>query len=112
MPVTGMWYKWMWAYGGDTGTSWSVQVNISPSYAAAQVHLSTADGEGLCSAGILDYRTRPTPTGSEVDHPIGWDPNFGRIPSVYDPHMTSATAELDVGAHQTGVATLDVWTFG
>ena len=112
MPVAGMHYNWGWAYGGDDGFSVSAQYNFSPAFAAAQTSLSMADGDGLCTSGITQYRIRPNPNAPDQDVNFGWDPNFGFPPSVYDPHMTSVTAELDVGGNgQQGVMTLNVWFF-
>jgi hypothetical protein len=51
-------------------------------------------------------------TGADQDVNFGWDIYYGYPPSVYDPHMTSASADLEVGANQDGVITLNVWFFG
>jgi hypothetical protein len=107
MAVSGMRYHWGWAYESD----WSVQYNFSPSSAVAQCPLSMADGDGLCTGGITQYRTRPHPNGPVHDRKFSWNPNFGFPPSVYDPNMTSVTAELVVGNGQQGVMTLNVWFF-
>ena len=113
MAVTGMHYNWGWAYGGDNGISWSAQYNFSPGFAVAQTSLSMADGDGLVTCGITQYRKRAVPSGPDQDVNFGWNPNFGFPPSVYDPLMTSVTAELDVGGNgQQGVMTLNVWFFG
>jgi hypothetical protein len=112
VAVSGMHYNWGWAYGGDNGISWSVEYNFAPSYAAAQTSLSMADGDGLCTCGITQYRVRPDPGGPDQDVDFNWDPNFGFPPSVYDPNMSGVTAELDVGGNgQQGVMTLNVWFF-
>jgi hypothetical protein len=109
MPVQGAYYRWEWGYGGDDGGSGSVQVNFRPSNALALVALSAASGEGLCSGGITQYRTRDA-NGSDQDHNLPWSINFGGFPPLArDPNMTSVTAELDLGAHQSGAMTLVVW---
>ncbi len=108
MPVQGAFYRWEWGYGADTGGVGSVQINFSPSNALALVSLSTADGDGACSAGISQYRTRQ-PDGSDQDHNFGWTTDYGLPPLVRDLNVTSVTAELTLGAHQQGVMTVIVW---
>lgn len=108
MPVQGAYYNWTWAYRRDSGGSASLQLNYRPSNALAVVSLSTADGGGLCSAGITQYRSRKT-DGSDEDHNFGWTTEFGFPPMARDRSMTSVTAELSLGAHQQGVMTVLVW---
>jgi hypothetical protein len=111
MAVSGMNYSWGWAYGGDDGTSLSLQINFARSFAVAQVSLSGANADGFCQGGITQYRKRPDAGGPDKDVNFNWDPN-GYPPSVYDPHMTSASASLEVGGDgQGGVMTLSVWYF-
>jgi hypothetical protein len=112
MAVTGLHYTWRYAYGGNSGESASMQYNFARSSAAAQASLSGANGEGLCMGGIIQYRTRPVANGPDKDFNFNWDPYFGFPPSVYDDHMTSATAYLAVGTAQQGVMTLNIWFFG
>lgn len=113
MSVTGMHYNTGWAYGGDDGYSYSVQYNFAPSNALAQTSLSAAIGDGLCACGIRQYRIRPVPNGPDQDINYGWNYIGAYPPSVYDLHMTSVTAELDVGGNgQSGYMTLNVWFWG
>ena len=109
MPVQGAHYNWKWGIGHDTGGSGSLQINFRPSDALALVSLSMASGEGLCHAGITQYRSRPVPSGPEQDHNFGWSAGFGFPPVARDTTMTSVTARLTLGAHQQGVMTLVVW---
>jgi hypothetical protein len=112
MAVTSMFYNWMWAYGGDNGYSVSVQVGFSPAFGVAQVSLSAANGDGLCSAGVSEYEIRPDPNGPNQPITFGWDTNFGFPPAVYDPSLTSVTATMEVGGNgQNGTATLMTWQF-
>ena len=112
MAVSGMNYNWGWAYGGDDGYSVSLQYNFARSYAVAQVSLSGASGDGFCSGGITQYRKRPVAGGPDQDVNFNWNPNFGYPATVDDPHMTSASASLEVGGNgQAGVMTLNVWFF-
>src|SRR6516225_9890346 len=57
------------------------------------------------------WSIRSDPNGPDQDVNFSWNSNFGYPPSVYDPNMTSVTAELDVGQDQEGVMTLKVWFF-
>lgn len=107
MPVSGMHYNW----GCATSSSWSVQYNFAPSFAVAQVSVIAFGGGGLHGGGVTQYRIRPDPNGPDQDVDFSWNSNFGYPPSVYDPNMTSVTAELDVGQDQEGVMTLNVWFF-
>jgi hypothetical protein len=109
MAIENMAWNWRWAYGGDPGTSVSMQINFPPQLAVAQASLSGANGDGLCMGGITQYRTR-APNGQDEDHNFGWDPNFGFPPVAFDPAMSSVSAELAVGGNgQQGVMTLMVW---
>lgn len=108
MAVTGMHYNWGWGFGA----SWSTQYNFAPSYAAAQVSCIAFSGGGLHATGITQYLTRPDPNGPDQPVNFSWNTDFGYPPSVYDPNMTSVTAELDLGEDQEGVMTLNVWFFG
>jgi len=108
MPVQGAHYKWMWGIGWDTGGTGSIQINFRPTDALALVSLSTASGEGMCTAGISEYRTRNVSTGVDEPHVTG-DPKYGWPPLARDPNMTSVTATLMLGARQIGVMTLIVW---
>jgi hypothetical protein len=111
MGVSGMWYAYAGAYGGSDGYSWSAEVNIAPSYASAQTSLSHASGDGLCASGITKYRVRPDPGGQESEVDNSWDNGWGYPPAVWDPHLSSATGQVDVGADQTGVFVLNVFTY-
>jgi hypothetical protein len=104
VPVNNMAWNWAWA----SSSSASRQVNFAPTMAVAQVSLSGADGEGLCRAGITQYRTRTTPSGADHDHNFGWSTNFGYPPIAYDPIMTSVTADLVMGSGQSGVMSVMV----
>jgi hypothetical protein len=116
MPVTGMYYKPVYGHTDDTGYSQSVRIGFSPSYAAALTTLSNATGGGLVEIGISQYTYRPA--GQAFDTTVNYGPFqvFGgnvSVPAVYDPHMTSATAEVWVGGgNQTGAGLLTIWFFG
>jgi len=112
MPVQNMAWSWNWATGGEgfDDTTASMQVNFAPTMAVAKTTLSGTNAIGLCMGGITQYRTRTQPNGPDQHHNFGWDPNFGYPPMVYDPNMTSVSAELHVrGNRQVGVMTLMVW---
>jgi hypothetical protein len=111
MVLSGIYYKWGWAYGGNSGSSWTAQMNFPPSSMVAKTSLSMASGEGLCVVGITQYRVRPDPKGAEQEVNFNWDPNIGYPPSVSESHTTSVTAKLSVGAHQQGVAMLTIYFF-
>jgi hypothetical protein len=111
LATIAMSWNWMWAYGGDSGTSHSIEMRFGPSNAFAQTTLSMAAGDGLCVVGITAYRMRPDPGGPDQETDFQWNPNFGFPPMAYDPNLTYVRAELDVGAHQQGVASLIVTFF-
>lgn len=100
---------WHWNWAVDNASA-SMQVNFSRQLAVAMCTLSQADGEGLCAGGVTQYRTRAAVNGPDTDHNFGihggtyWLP-----PMAFDPHMTSVSAELDVGGDQQGTMTLMVW---
>ncbi len=81
------------------------------SFAVAQVSLSGANA-GDCAWQVSHSFGGDIATGADQDVNFGWDIYYGYPPSVYDPHMTSASADLEVGANQDGVITLNVWFFG
>jgi len=110
MAIMNMAWNSRWAYGGDNGTSASMQINFAPTMAVAQVSLSNADGDGLCGGGINQYRTRTTPGGADSDHNFSWNTNSALPSLAFDHLMTSVTAEIVVGGDgQSGVMTLVVW---
>src|SRR5262245_24484418 len=109
MPIQNMSWSWSSVFGGDSGSSTSMQVNFGPTLAVAQASLSGANGDGLCMGGVTQYRTRTQPDGPDQDHDFGWDSQFGYPPIVFDPIMTSVSAQLEVGGSQDGVMTLTVW---
>lgn len=113
MAVSGMHYTNFWLAGGDNGGSHSVTYSFSPTYAAAQTSLSLVAGDGIVSVGIKHYETRPKPNGPNQSFNFGWNDIGGYPPSIYDPHLTSATAQMWVGqgGNQLGQATLNVWFF-
>ena len=94
---------WWWAYGGgDDGASSSVHLSFSPTYAIAQTALSQASGEGLVTAGVTQYTTRPQPNGGDQPVNFSWNPDFGYPPDVWAEEMSSVTAEIDVGGDGQG----------
>ena len=89
------------------------RVQLLPTFAVAQTSWSEADGDGLITCGITQYRKPSEPAGPDQDVNFSWNEYFGFPPSVYDPLMTGVTAGLDVGGNgQDGVMTVNVWFFG
>ena len=108
MAVTGIWYHWMWSYDGSSA---SMHIAMAPTGGVAQVSLSAANGEGLCSAGITDYESRPVPNGPNVPHHFDWDTNFGFPPAISDASLTSVSAAIETGSQQNVTATLTLYQF-
>jgi hypothetical protein len=107
MAVSGMHYTNFWVWESVH----SVTFSFSPTSAVAQTSLSLVAGGGIVSVGIRHYETRPHPNGPNKDFNFGWN-DIGAYPgSIYDPHLTSVTAEMWVGDgdYQGGYATLNVW---
>jgi len=111
MALTSIFANWGWAYGADAGATHIMEFSFAPSKVIVHSTLSMASGGGLCVVGISHYRSRPNPNGPEQSFDFNWDPNFGYPPIVFDQHFTYAKAELVVGAHQQGVATVTVSFF-
>ena len=61
MAINNMAWNSGWAYGGDNGTSVSMQVNFAPQMAVAQASLSGAEGGGLCM-GVHHTISNPSDT--------------------------------------------------
>jgi hypothetical protein len=107
VAIQNMAWQWGWALDGATT---SLQVNFSPQLAVALCSLSQADGEGLCAGGVTQYRTRAQANGPDTDHNFGiHGSSYWLAPVAFDHHMTSVSAELDVGGDQQGTMTLMVW---
>lgn len=112
MSVSGMHYSTFWLFGGDDGGSHSVTYSFSPTFGVAQTSLSVVADPGECSAGIPHYEIRPHANGPNQSFNFGWNYIGAYPPSIYDPNLTSVTAEIWVGqGSQSGYATLNVWFF-
>jgi hypothetical protein len=111
MALQAIFANWAWAYGGDSGAVSIMEFSFPPSKVIVHSTLSMATGGGLCTVGISHYRTRPNPNGPDQPIDFNWDPNFGFPPIIFDQHFTYAKAELTVGAHQQGVATVTISFF-
>jgi hypothetical protein len=105
MPIQNM----AWSWNSASGSSVSTQVNFAPTQAVAQCSLSQADGDGLCAGGIKQFRTRTQPDGPDQDHNFDVSNPVWLPPVVFDPIMTSVSAQLDLGQRQQGTMTLMVW---
>jgi len=113
MPVQSIFFNAVWVFGGNNGLDGTVTISFSPSPAVAQTSLSSIMSTGALVGGIHQYTTpNPDPTLPDLPTIFSYNPDYGLPPIVYDPNMTSVTAELGVGGDNTqAVLTLTVYLF-
>jgi len=90
---------WKWCFGGDNGYSVSAYLSFSPINGVAQTTLATSFADGYAGVGFPVYTVRPKPNGGDVPMTHGFNEYFDYPPNVWDAHLSSVTAELDLGGN-------------
>ena len=61
--------------------------------------LGTSFADGYAGVGFPVYTIRPTPNGGDTPVAHGFNEYFDYPPNIWDPNLSSVTAELDLGGN-------------
>ena len=113
MAILNVQLEYFGAYGGDTGFSEQVQMNIVPADVLTSVALYGAASPPVGTSavqvvGITHYRRR-LPDGSDQD--IDFSGGYASWPAAIYDHISSITFTLTVGVSDYGfaIARLEYW---
>jgi hypothetical protein len=88
---------WKWCFGGDNGYSATLYMSFAPINGVAQTTLGTSFAFGFAGVGFPTYTYRPNPNGGDIPVNHGFSEYYDYPPNVWNAHLSSVTAELDMG---------------
>jgi hypothetical protein len=98
MPMIGHSWHGFSGWGGGSGFTGTITVNIGPSNISAQAGYHMISGSGLHAIGIKKFRRRPQPDGPEQETDFGAWPNWPH--TIGSDRVTSVTFGIALGANQ------------
>lgn len=110
MPIVGHSVHQFWGYGGDSGFSGSITINMAPAYIGAQVGYYQVSGGGLHAIGIKRYRHRPKVDGAEKQ--VDFGPWPGWPSTIGGPRISSVTFGIALGDDQEAWCYGNLWWWG